>query len=73
MNIIPGEIASELNVISLKFHEGYDSITSILFGSDHGRQPDVDSKEYLEFVSLLEQHDVELFSYSSRCVRSVRN
>ena len=67
MNIIPDEIVSELKVISLKSDKDYDSITAILFGRNHERKPDVNSKEYSEFVQLLEGSNVELDADSSRC------
>jgi len=67
MKIIPNEIVSELNVISLKIDKGYDTISAILFGNDHERKPDEDSHEYSEFVQLLEYSGIELYTYESRC------
>lgn len=67
MNIIPDEIVSELSLIPLKSDDGYGGINFILFGSNQEKEPDHNSKEYSEFVQLLERFNVELYTNSSRC------
>jgi hypothetical protein len=62
MNIIPDEIVSELSTISLKNDTEFELITNILFGFDQNQKPDVNSKEYSEFVQLLERFSIDTFS-----------